>query len=323
MGSFVHPNSQEGAMRLQRKGFNTVFVFAQPQESIAARLISGKRVLVLDLDLGDALIPLVEAAAYVFVCDHHESTTQTIQKYSHLLFSVYQDKFGMYVNSSKQESGASLAWRLVYGSEPSPLVEIVRIGDTWQWSDRPDLHPRAVLRALDLKRTFRSFIDLEHTAATWISDFPVHIQIGQALLSAQKGLIRRAAKRCDLGRIQTRDGCLYTVAYTQATILHSEIGDAIRPYAESRFKVPIDLCATWKYVSAKQLISVSLRSGAPGINLASIAQNIVGGTGKGGGHAHAASFTIVGLNNFHQFIQPIPTSEPHLDLPDLGSFDSD
>lgn len=322
-GPFVHPNSQEGAMRLQQKGYNRVFVFAQPQERIAARLISGKRVLVLDLDLGEALISLVEAASFVFVCDHHESTIQTIQKYAHLLLSTYRDKFGMFVNASKQESAASLAWRMLYQDPLPPLIEIVRIGDTWQWNDRPELQARAVLRTLDLNRVFRSFIDIESAFNNWTVNFPIYVQIGTALVQSQKSLIQRAAKRCDLGMIKMNDGTQYTVAYTQATILHSEIGDAIRPFAEARFKVPIDFCATWKYVSKKQLVSVSLRAGCPGLNLASIAQNVAGGSGKGGGHKSAASFTIVGLENFHQFIRPVAIQSSLDDFPEVASFDSD
>jgi hypothetical protein len=117
------------------------------------------------------------------------------------------------------------------------------------------------------------------------------------------------AKKCHIGFIHTDDDKVYTVAYTQSNILHSQIGISMRYYAEERFKRPIHFCATWKYIPDKECVSVSLRDPIPGINLASIARSIKGTYGKGGGHTDAASFTFFGIDNFHKFI--------HKEMPNL------
>jgi hypothetical protein len=299
---YIHPSSPEGAIKLQDRGFPVVFVFIQPSEGVPTKLIENKRVLILDLDMGDALIPVVATASYTFLSDHHDSTLLTIHKHSDFLLNRYRYKFGMYINTSKSESGATLAWRLSHNAEIPPLVQTVRIGDTWQWNEYPELQARYVLKALHIRRSFRSFPDIEGTYINWTTNFQSHIQKGHAVSEFENALVKQAAKRCNLGFIQTNDGTVYTIAYTQADILYSEIGSSMKWYAEQRFKVPIHFCVTWKYVSYKGIVCVSLRDAESGINLASIARNIKGSDGKGGGHAEAAGFSFFGLENFHNFI---------------------
>lgn len=309
---YIHPNSPEGAIRLQARGFPVVFVFVQPSEGVPRRLIENKRVLILDLDMGDALIPLVTAAAYTLLSDHHDSTPLTIHKHADFLLNQSRHKFALYVNTSKSECGATLAWRLSHGAEIPPFVQVVRIGDTWQWHEYPELNARFILKALHVRRAFRSFPDIEGTFIHWNENFQAHVQKGRALLEYETAIVKQVAKQCDLGFIQTNDGTVYTVAYTQCNVLHSEVGSTMKWYAQQRFNVPIHFCVTWKYVSYKELVSVSLRDGEPGINLATIARNIKGGDGKGGGHAEAAGFAFYGIENFHKFIlksNPIPPSQ--------------
>lgn len=299
---FIHPNSPEGALRLQEKGFPVVFVFIQPSEGVPDKLIANKRVLVLDLDMGDALISLVRSASFVLLSDHHDSTPGTIQKHSQFLLDENRHKFATYVNTSKRECGATLAWRLSHTAQIPPFVEIVRIGDTWQWDDYPQLHARAVLKSLYIRRAFRSFHNIEQIFQTWDEKFDSYVQQGYSVSEYETSVIRQMAKQCDLGFVQTNDGTVYTVAYTQASVLHSEVGSSMKWYAQKRFKMPIDFCATWKYASYKGLVSVSLRDPEEGINLAVVARNIKGTDGKGGGHAAAAGFAFYGLENFHNFI---------------------
>lgn len=306
---FLHPNSPEGAIKLQEKGFPVVFVFIQPSSSVPVNLIAGKNVLILDLDMGDALVSVVNNAAFTFLCDHHDSTPQTLQKHGDILFGQNRDKFAYYVNTNKQECGATLTWRITHNTEIPPFVQVVRIGDTWMWKDYPELHAKFVLTALYMKRAFRSFPDIEETFQTWDSEFNSYVEKGTAVSEYEKSIIKQMAKQCDLGYIQTNDGTMYTVAYTQASVLHSEVGSTIKWYAEKRFRVPIDFCATWKYASHKNIVSISLRDPRPGLNLSIIARNIKNGDGKGGGHPEASGFSFFGLENFHNFIIKLPISE--------------
>jgi hypothetical protein len=312
---FVHPNSVEGGIRLQVKGFPVVFVFSQPKAPVSDRLIRGKNVLILDLDMGDELVHIVEAANYVFVCDHHDTSQTTILKHGDFLLNLNRHKFAQWINTSKKECGATLAWRLTNSADIPPLVQVVRIGDTWQWNDHPELQPKFVLQALFVRRAFRSFPDIEETYQNWDRNFHSWVEQGRIIYDYETALVKQAAKQCDIGYIQTNDNTVYTVAYTQGNLLVSEIGANMRWYAEKRFKTKIDFCAIWKYSSRRDLVIVSLRDPASGIKLGHVAREIKGTTGNGGGHVEAAGFSFQGLERFREFIQvkrqgPIPESVP-------------
>jgi oligoribonuclease NrnB/cAMP/cGMP phosphodiesterase (DHH superfamily) len=309
---FLHPNSPQGAMRLQSKGFPVVFVFVPPGECVPSKLIEDKNVIILDLDMGDALVDVVRSASSVLLCDHHDSTPLTISKHSAFLYEKSRHKFFTYVNTSKSECGSTLAWRLTHTANIPPLVQIVRIGDTWQWDDYPELQARYVLKSLYLRRSFRSFPDIENTFSNWVENFEFHVQKGRTVLEIESSLIKQTAKQCDLAFIQTNDNTVYTVAYVQANILQSEVGSAMKWYAEKRFNTPIHFCATWKYASYKDIVSVSLRDPSPGINLAAVARTIKGSNGKGGGHDSAAGFSFDGIANLHKFFQKISPVQPQL-----------
>lgn len=302
VNGYLHPNSPEGGIRLQEIGLPVVIVFVQPGQEIPRKLVQDKRVIILDLDMGDELVQIVENASFTLLVDHHDSTPLTISKYGNVLFEKYRHKFATYINIHKSESGASLSWKLTHSPMLHPFVEIVRIGDTWQWNDYPELQAKFVLEALYMKRAFRSFNDIENTFIQWNENFQSYVQIGSIYYESKLSLAKQIAKQCDLGFIELNDGTIYTVAYTQANILHSEVGSLIRYYAEKRFEIPIDLCVTWKYISYKGLVSVSLRDGREGLNLSFIARNIKNTNGKGGGHTGAAGFIFYGIENFHNFI---------------------
>ena len=303
---YLHPNSPEGGITLQQKGYPVVFVFIQPNNKVPDELVAGKRVLILDLDMGDSLIPLVSSASSVLLCDHHDSTPQTISKHSDFLLTQNRHKFATYLNTSKQESGATLAWRITHSANIPPFVQVVRIGDTWSWNDHPDLHSKAVLTSLNMSRSFRSFPEIEGTFSTWPDRFSTYVQKGYSVLEYEKSIVTQMAKHCDLGYIQTSDGTVYNVAYTQASVLHSDVGSSIRSYAEKIFDTPIHFCATWKFIPRKSLILVSLRDPKSGLNLSTIARNVKNGDGKGGGHPEAAGFSFRDIENFHNFILKSP-----------------
>lgn len=307
---YIHPNSFTGAIKLQKKGFPVVFAFSQPNEPVPDELITDKKVLILDLDMGDSLVNIVEAARSVFLCDHHDSTPKTILRHSQCLLDKNRHKFATYINTNSKECGSTLAWRMSHSASIPDFVEIIRIRDTWSWDDLPHLEAKAVLTSLHVKRSLKSFYKIEDTFQTWNQYFPLYVQQGKAVMDYEKSIIKQISKQCDLGYIQTNDDNVYNVAYTSANILHSEVGSSMRYYAEKRFKVPIHFCCTWKYVSFKKLVSVSLRDGIDGLNLSQIARTVKNSDGKGGGHAASAAFIFNGIENFHNFILESPPVHP-------------
>ena len=237
----------------------------------------------------------------VLLIDHHDSTIGTLNNNLSLLRETYAYKFSTYINTSVSESAATLTWRLTHGDKIPDFVQIVRIGDTWQWHDYPHLHAKSVLKSLKINRAFRSFIDIEETFVNWNKNVKTYIQRGNVINDYETALVKKIAKQCSIGFIQTNDDKVYTIAYTQANILHSDIGVVIRFYAERRFGVHIHFCCTWKYVPHRKIVSVSLRDGGD-LNLWEIAQTIKGSNGKGAGHRAASSFAFEGIENFHNFI---------------------
>lgn len=302
IGDYV--DSPTGAIRLQQSGFPVVFTFAQPNTAMPIALIKGKRVLILDLDLGTELLPVVRESTFTMLCDHHTSTPDTVSICANELFK--EGKFGMFVDIRKSESGASLSWKLSHSTRLPRFVQIVRIGDTWEFDskDNVNLYAKEVLRTMHHEGTFTSFPGIEEGFELLDDNFLEYVSRGSTLLDYDHQIIKGICKQCDLGVLTMNDGTKYTIAYAQCNVMHSEVGASMKLYAKKRFPgIRIDLCATWKYVSHRNIVSVSLRDGEPGINLSIVAREVAGTDRQGGGHNTASSFMFEGLDNFHKFIQ--------------------
>lgn len=291
-----------GALRLQAHGFPVVFAFAQPNTRIPVELIKGRRVLILDLDLGDELIPVVANASFTMLCDHHTSTPETLKRNANQLF--IRETFGVFVDIRKFESGASLSWKLSHNARVPLFVDIVRIGDTWQFDENPNIPAKEVLRTMHFENTFTSFPAIEQGFELLQLNYLEYVSRGSILLQYDRQMIKTICKQCDLGSLILNDGTKYTVAYVQCNVMHSEVGAGMKFYAKKRFpNVHIDLCATWKYVSHRNIVSVSLRDADEGIDLAIVAREVAGTDKRGGGHDTSASFTFEGIENFRKYIQ--------------------
>lgn len=298
---FIHPNSPEGALLLQEKGFPLVFVFVQHSENIPIKLILNKRILIIDVDLGDNLIQVIDLSDEVLLIDHHESTLKTLAKHKDLINNKYKNKFNTYINTTKKESAASLTWKLTHDSPKMPgLIDVIRVADTWSWNDNKNAE--FIIKSLIMKRAFRSFPEIENVYKSWDKKYLSYVNNGKCMIEHENFIVKKIAKQADLGYIQTYDGKIYTIAYVQCNIMHSEVGSMMKWYAEKRFKTHIDFCATWKYASHKNVVSVSLRNSESYIDLSDIARNVKGSNGLGGGHSGASSFFFNGLENFHNFI---------------------
>lgn len=308
---FVHPTSPEGAVKLQQQGFPIVFAFTHPEKRVPEELVKDKRVLILDLDMGAALVPLVKASKSTMLCDHHASTCDTIAKYSDVLLKECKGKFATFVNTATSESGASLAWKLTHGPVVPKFVNFIRIGDTWQWDEDENVKP--VLEGMYARRIYRSFPQIEEAFLTFEDNFDRYFTEGLAIIRFKETLIKGMAKQCELGYVKTHDGTVYTIAYMNAGTLNSEVAVAMRFYAERRFKVPIHFCATMKYHPKDGTMGFSARSPAAGIDLSVVCRNIVGA--RGGGHPKASGFNFIGIENLHQVILKEPPKPPAIEAP--------
>lgn len=293
-GKYIHPNSFEGALKLQEKGYQTVFVFAQPSDNIPKELINGKNVMILDIDFGPKLVNIINNSNKVWLIDHHVSSLNTVSL-------INNPKLFSYLNFSNKESAASLTWKFIENNKIPSFIDIVRIGDNWVWDDNKDA--KYILKYLNLKRSFKSFQHIDKIFNTWDKKYYEYVSEGKIIIEHETAIIHKISKQCSLGYTQTNDGSIYTIAYIQANTLHSEIGSVIKKYAEKRFNTKIDFCATWKYVPHKNLVSVSLRNDDYSINLSEVAKNIKGiNPNDSGGHVNSSAFYFEGLENFHNYI---------------------
>jgi oligoribonuclease NrnB/cAMP/cGMP phosphodiesterase (DHH superfamily) len=297
---YVHPNSIEGALAMQAKGYKTVFVFVQHSDQIPESLILNKKVAILDVDFGEQLANIVDKASKVLLIDHHDSTLASLQNLAAKITKKKEEKFSYCVDTSNTESAASLAWKLIENTNVHPLLDIVRIGDIWDFDNNP--HAKYILKSLNLRRSFKSFQHIDNLFNGWFKNYNVYLNEGKIVLEHSNSIINKIAKQCSLGYIETNDGSIYTVAYVQCNVLHSDVGATLKKYAVARFKINIDFCITWKYAPHKNIVSVSLRNDDTAINLSDIAKNIKGSDGNGGGHKDSAAFYFSGIENLHKFI---------------------
>ena len=308
----IHPNSVAGAKQMQKEGYPVVFAFVNPQSAVDLDLVRDRNVLILDLDLGPSLKSVVDAAKFTMLIDHHDSTFNHLEE----ITSNYPNKFNSLVDFRPTESGATLAWKFFRPGEPVPdMLEVVRIRDTWQWEDRADLYPREISKALIYRRVFNSFPHIESTYNNWDNKrVNQYKSQGALLLQQDTVLAEKMARDNEIGYITTTTGQVYTVGYTQASVLRSEVADLIRELAEDMHHVQIDFAATWKYTPNKSAVSVSIRDPRYGLNLGRIAETVCGAS-SGGGHVEAASFAFYGIENFHKVISREKPDMPSCDMP--------
>lgn len=297
---FIHVNSVYGAINLQNKGYPIVFAFLKPKETVPIQLISGKRVLILDLDLGEAIFSIEKNCLNVTIVDHHDSTYSTIDMFE----NQNQDKMYFNINSDCKFSACTLAWNMTHDTPIPPLIRTVCISDNYDFKSKNNLkfNPRYVIKSLSNRRIFRSFVDIEECFENWNENFREYEKIGKTICDVETEIIRKISRQADLGFIRTMNGQIYTICYVQANCLHSDVGISMKYYAQKRFGVKIDFCATWKYIPYHDLVSVSLRDPNPGIDLDVVAKNIYALNMKGGGHSKAASFSFYGLANLHYYL---------------------
>lgn len=302
-----------------------VFVFATPGVLLPPSLIQGKRVLSIDLDPGkQCLLQLMSLTTHTLLLDHHESFRDTCTDIGAVITpateTLISSNLTVYWDPCKSVSGATLAWKYFGTSKNVPhIVEVVQIGDTWNWNQNKELMPRECLEALTSDDTLTSFdgiVQLLDNDA-FMAVHPKLIAHGKCILEVKNTLIDQGAKRCSLGYIESA-GTVYTILYTSASILASEIGDRMKGLHTQWWLdtkgITIDFTAVWRYVPASDSrdgrVTVSLRGASKDANLGHIARNVANIL-RGGGHKQAAAFTFIGIENIHKYILKCkPTTVP-------------
>lgn len=285
------------------------FLFVQPQTPIPAELVDGRRVLVLDLDLGAELAPLVHAAAEVLLIDHHASSGAGFEALS----AADLFKFTLVYETARTHSGASLAWACFNEGPSPPLVTCLQVNDTWNFGQTPGVDQRCIKVALDVGQYLGTFGGLEEAHRRWTPAWQAELEAaGRAAVAFRDHAVARKARSAAVVYVvaEAEEGhrCYRGLA-VNASQFGSELGAALRSEVAPAYEAagtPIHFCAVWS-VKAEGLVTVSLRGPAPGIDLSVLARTIVGpGKQKGGGHPQAAGFSIDSVANVHAVLLAAP-----------------
>jgi len=294
----IWPHSIRNAMQIIDL-YPMVFVFMQPGKIVPIELVQNRNVLILDLDLGEQLIGIVNAAKFTFLIDHHSSTNQTIQR-----FNLLEDqKFGLIYDSSPQESAATLAWRYFHQASVPEIVNLVRIVDTGSLDE--DEHAPGFVRSLVNGGYTKQFAMLDQLLLRWKPETKIAMaDQSSVVIAAQRQLFEEVAKQAALGVIFA-NGKRYNMLYVQSSIAIAPIAHRIRKTHSGKYakmKIPIHFVGVWNYQASNQghpVVTVSLRDPLEGINLSEITKSL-----GGGGHDAAASFSFPDIAQFHNYIMP-------------------
>jgi hypothetical protein len=295
-----------------------VFAFAAPQSPVPDALVRGRRVLALDLDLGDELRAVVAAAAFVHLIDHHASAEPHIRAVRR---DFPPERFTYSFDVGKMFSGALLAWIQFRSLDAVPeLVRAVQIADTWSWDQDPAIDMRAVVLAMAVRRVLRSFPDISATVDAWQS-FPDGPRAFTAFLADEGRAFMRYRDHVVSG-IAARPSVFYVVVKVgeerrwlralgvNGSVFSSEVGHALRAETAPAFEakgVRIDFTFQWYWRPDDGIVVASLRGPGSGIDLSRVAAAIVGdGKERGGGHPAAAGLAIRGLENFGKVFLTAP-----------------
>ena len=213
--------------------------------------VTGKDVVIVDFSYPRGVLMEMEwEAEKLLVIDHHKTAREALTGLDFVKFDM-------------EKSGAILAWRNFFSSEPPVLLHYIQDRDLWTWS-MPD--SRAVSAAI---------ASYPYDFSVWDNlmkrPIPELVIEGESILRYQGQVVRRHLENVVMIEM---DG--YAVPCVNATTMISEIGNELcqgHPFAVSYFDT-----------AEKRVFS--LRSAGDGVDMAEIAKKH-----GGGGHKHAAGFT--------------------------------
>lgn len=229
----------------------------------------GKSVLLVDFSYGEEdLRALAAVALSVTVLDHHIGAKDTLLS----LGGFTSDERVITAVYDEERSGAVLAWDYAWGGIAPKMVEYVQDRDLWKFDLENSHEISAVLGSHN--HTFDMWTELSRR----IEDpgrRPFVVSEGQALLRGKDRDIR--AMLAATTRTMIIDGTEVPVAmmpYFWASEAGHILGEG-QPFAATYFD------------RADGKRQFSLRSSADGVDVNAIAKKF-----GGGGHKHAAGFTI-------------------------------
>lgn len=219
--------------------------------------VTGKNVLIVDFSYPrDVIVAMKEQAKSLVVIDHHRTAQAALEG------------LGDYCIFNMEKSGAVLTWEYLFPECDMPMLfAYIQDRDLWQWKLPDSKEISAGLQVL--KMTFDEW-------QPYLKDYALHDLkiVGSIILDYQA---KQIAKATNPDRVAMVDIGGYTVPCVNTPHLISEIGEVLckdYPFAAIYFDI-----------GDKRIYS--LRSDKNGVDVSAVA-----GRFSGGGHKHAAGFTV-------------------------------
>jgi hypothetical protein len=299
-----------------------IFVFVAPWTPIPAELVRWKRVLIIDLNLGEELWPVVYAAAHVHVVGHDAGVAQHAMDCRR---SFDRSRLTYAVECAKEFSGALLTWIRFRSPEPIPwLVRVVQCMARDDSAQEPGIDMLSVLLAMRAREMLRTFPDISGAVCEWEA-MPDAGRSGTVAL-ADEGRIVEIARRNAIVHIIQSAAVRYVIAAPngkkcwyrglgvsncplwQKRTCAALVAGPARAYEEAGMR--IDFVFMWTYCPHNDMIHVAVRSTGTGINQHKLARTIMGyGKQRGKGGATLGSFYIQGAANLDNILRILPPSD--------------
>jgi len=225
--------------------------------------VCDRDVLVLDVTWPlEEVIGHMTVARSFEVFDHHSGAAGRMED--------YREETDTHVVFDESRSGARIAWDELMGGDPPWLVQYVQDRDLWHFKLAASAEINAYLKALPHE------LDVWFDLLQWTTP-PMYVRDGGA------GILMRDARHIEYIMRNADEVTLggYTVPAVNSCVLPSELGHALAP--EHPF------AAVWYEIvrDGEAQIRVSLRSNKNGVDVSEVAKRY-----GGGGHKHAAGFTV-------------------------------
>lgn len=235
--------------------------------------VTGREVFILDFSYNkEVLIELCRTAEKIFLLDHHKTAIKDLV-FTPEELSQYPEIHKIFLLLDDQYSGAALAWNFFHATTPTPLlISYIEDRDLWKF----ELHFTKAVHAFlsSLPFDFTQWNDVADTIE--IDPTSIYDQ-GDAILRTTQKHVETMLKNPPSIRLKT-DGIDETIEIVNCPgWMASDLGHELGK--RNLFGLT--------YFDLKDKRVFSLRSQEGGIDVSEIAKSF-----GGGGHKHAAGFTM-------------------------------
>jgi len=232
--------------------------------------LAGRHILIVDFSYARATLEAIAAESASLLVLDHHITAE--KALAGLPFTYFD----------QTKSGAVLAWEWAHQTDAPWLPRYIQDKDLWQWALPLSREINAALNSYPFD--FKLWDGLQQQALE---------AEGTAILRYENETVAKIVAHAVLFPFQGE-----TVPVVQSAVLTSQIGERLgREYPASRF------CVIWHDKDGRRYYS--LRSRADGADVAAIAT-----TFGGGGHTHAAGFSVPLADNAPTPFAPLSNDSP-------------